>query len=244
MPKIASICNSITIMPIAQKWNESQQGESITNKFLDRIKSQDPLKPRIEEAQNRLEVQISKLEKFSGRLHDKDKAIFGRIVHAIQSADSFYATVLSNELSQVRRVSKMVDSTKLALGQIQMRLNTVTELGDLVVTLSPAMSAIQGIQTGLSSMMPKADQSFGEISELFGSIMAQSNQIPTTTASETAGNSEVSEEAMKIMEEASALIEENAKSKFPDPSLLREGKNTESSYIPSSTRKQTATSLY
>jgi len=49
---------------------------------------------------------------------------------------------------------------------------------------------------------------------------------------------------MKIMEEASALIEENAKSKFPDPSLLREGKNTESSYIPSSTRKQTATSLY
>jgi len=184
MPKIASICNSITIMPIAQKWNESQQGESITNKFLDRIKSQDPLKPRIEEAQNRLEVQISKLEKFSGRLHDKDKAIFGRIVHAIQSADSFYATVLSNELSQVRRVSKMVDSTKLALGQIQMRLNTVTELGDLVVTLSPAMSAIQGIQTGLSSMMPKADQSFGEISELFGSIMAQSNQIPTTTASE------------------------------------------------------------
>jgi hypothetical protein len=71
--------------------------------------------------------------------------------------------------------------------------------------------------------------------------MAQSNQIPTTAASEIATNSDVSEEAMKIMEEASALIEENTKSKLPDPSLLREGRNNESSYFPSSTRKQTPT---
>ena len=41
----------------------------------------------------------------------------------------------------------------------------MTELGDVVVTLSPAMSVIKGLQSGLSGMMPEADQSFGQISE-------------------------------------------------------------------------------
>ena len=68
--------------------------------------------------------------------------------------------VLSNELSQIRKMSKMVDSAKLAFEQIQLRLNTVTELGDVVVTLNPAMSVIKGIQGGLSSMMPQAESVF------------------------------------------------------------------------------------
>ena len=55
-----------------------------------------------------------------------------------------------------------------------LRLNTMTELGDVVVTLNPAMNAIKGIQGGLSSMMPQADQSFGQISDLLGNIMTGS----------------------------------------------------------------------
>ena len=75
--------------------------------------------------------------------------IFKRIVHSVQNHDSHYARVLSSELSQVRKMNKMVTSAKLALEQIQLRLNTITELGDVVVTLSPAMSVIKGIRRKL-----------------------------------------------------------------------------------------------
>ena len=70
---------------------------------------------------------------------------------------------LSNELSQIRKMNKMITSAKLALEQIQLRLNTITELGDVIVTLSPAMSVIKNLQGGLTSMMPEAGQSFGKI---------------------------------------------------------------------------------
>ena len=140
-------------------------------------------------------------------------------------------------------MSKIVDSAKIAFEQIQLRLNTVTELGDVVITLSPAMSVIQGIQGGLSSMMPKAYQSFGEMSELLSGIMTQSTKIPTIADTEMVTNTELSEEAMKIMEEASAIIEESTKSKFPDMSSLSgdDKEETKSSYSPSYKERQTST---
>jgi division protein CdvB (Snf7/Vps24/ESCRT-III family) len=106
----------------------------------------------------------------------------------------------------------------VAFEQIHLRLNTVTELGDVVVTLSPAMSVIKGIQGGLSSMMPQADQSFGQISDLLGSIMSQSGQMPAAVSEIGGGIADtgLNEEAMKILEEASGIIEENTKNKFPD----------------------------
>jgi division protein CdvB (Snf7/Vps24/ESCRT-III family) len=204
-------------MPFSNKWNNKPQSETIRNKLVEGIKPQAPLKPRIEEAQKKLQMQISKLDSISSKLQEKDKVIFNRIVNAMQNHDNHYAKVLSGELSQIRKTNKMVNSAKLAFEQIQLRLNTMTELGDVVVTLSPAMSIIKGIQGGLSSMMPQADQSFGQISELLGNIMSDSSQIPSAEI----GGKELTfdEEAIKIIEEASAIVEENTKDKFPDLSL-------------------------
>jgi division protein CdvB (Snf7/Vps24/ESCRT-III family) len=210
-----------------KKWNNNAQSESIRDKLREVTQSQTPLKPRIEEAQRKLQIQISKLDAISSKMQEKDKVIFNRIVNAMQNHDSHYAKVLSGELSQIRRTNKMVNSAKLAFEQIQLRLNTMTELGDVVVTLSPAMSVIKGIQSGLKTMLPEADQSFGQISELLGGIMAGSSQIPTTEI----GSRELtfSEEALKIMEEASAIVEEDTRDKFPDLPLSSSADGKQSS---------------
>src|SRR5829696_1606238 len=193
--------------------NEGVANKILENKFIDNIKSTAPLKPKIEDAQKKLQLQISKLDGISNKMQEKDHLIFKRIVYAMQNHDSQYAKVLSNELSQIRKMNKMVSSAKLAMEQIQLRLNTITELGDVVVTLSPAMSVIKGIQGGLSSMMPEADQSFGQISDLMSSIMNDSSQIPNT---EISGTGMISEDSMKILEEANMVVEQSMKDKFPD----------------------------
>jgi division protein CdvB (Snf7/Vps24/ESCRT-III family) len=205
-------------MSFNRRWVRPPNNEGVTNKilenkFLENIKSSTPLKPKIEEAQKKLHLQISKLDGISNKMHEKDHLIFKRIVYAMQNHDSQYAKVLSNELSQIRKMDKMVCSAKLAMEQIQLRLNTITELGDVVVTLSPAMSVIKGIQGGLSSMMPEADQSFGQISDLLSNIMNDSSQIPNT---EISGTGMISEDSMKILEEASMVVEQSMKDKFPD----------------------------
>jgi len=199
-------------MPFDSRWMKPQ-GESVGHKLLEGIKPQSPLKPRIEEAQKKLQMQIARLDGISSRMQEKDKVIFKRVVLAMQSHDSSHARLLSGELSQIRKMNKMVTSAKLALEQIQLRLNTITELGDVVVTLSPAMSVIKGLQGGLAGMMPEADQSFGQISELLGNIMTDSGQIPN---SEIASYNTVNEDTVQIMEEASAVVEMNMKNKFPD----------------------------
>src|SRR5262249_37255044 len=195
-------------MSFGNKWAKPQ-GDGVGHRLLEGLKPQTPLKPRIEEAQKRLQMQISKLDSISGRMQEKDQLIFKRVILAMQSHDAQHARVLSGELSQIRRMNKMVTSAKLALEQIQLRLNTITELGDVVVTLSPAMSVIKGLQGGLSGMMPEADQSFGQISELLGSIMTDSGQIPN---GEIASFSAMNDDTARIMEEATAVVEMNMKS--------------------------------
>jgi len=199
-------------MSFGNKWARPQ-GESVGHRLIENIKPQTPLKPRIEEAQKKLQMQISKLDSISSRMQEKDQLIFKRVVLAMQSHDAQHARVLSGELSQIRKMNKMISSAKLALEQIQLRLNTITELGDVVVTLSPAMSVIKGLQGGLSGMMPEADQSFAQISDLLGNIMTDSGQIPN---GEIGGFTQSNDDTMRIMEEASAIVEMNMKSKFPD----------------------------
>jgi len=193
--------------------NEGVANKILENKFIENIKSSAPLKPKIEEAQKKLHLQISKLDGISNKMQEKDHLIFKRIVYAMQNHDSQYAKVLSNELSQIRKMNKMVNSAKLAMEQIQLRLSTITELGDVVVTLSPAMSVIKGIQGGLTSMMPEADNSLGQISDLLSTIMNDSSQIPN---SEIPGTAMISDDSMKILDEASMIVEQSMKDKFPD----------------------------
>ena len=211
----------------SKKWNNNAQSESIRDKLREVTQSQTPLKPRIEEAQRKLQIQVSKLDSISNKLQEKDKVIFSRIYNAMQNHDSHYAKVLSGELSQIRRTNKMVNSAKLAFEQIQLRLNTMTELGDIVVTLSPAMSVIKGIQGGLKTMLPEADQSFGQISDLLGGIMSGSSQMATAEI----GTKELTfdEEAIKIIEEASAIVEEDTRDKFPDLPLSSPAERMQSS---------------
>ena len=221
----------------SKKWNNNAQSESIRDKLREAAQSQTPLKPRIEEAQKKLQIQISKLDSISFKLKEKDKVIFNRIVNAMQNHDSHYGKLLSGELSQIRKTNKMVNSAKLAFEQIQLRLNTMTELGDVVVTLSPAMSVIKGIQGGLKTMLPEADQSFGQISELLGGIMSGSSQIASTSEMVGAGAASISldEEAVDIMQEASAIVEENTRGKFPDLQL-----STDNAIKPGQSRTQTS----
>ena len=214
-------------MPFSKRWVKPQS-QNVGNKILGDIKNNNTaLKPRIEEAQQKLQSQISKLDSLASKMEEKDQVIFKKIVQALQSHKTQHAKILSGELSQIRKMNKIVSSARLALEQIQLRLNTVTELGDVIVTLSPATSVIKGIRGGLSSMIPEADQSFAQISDILATIMAESQQVPITEITEFNG---LNEDSSKIVEEANATVEHNIKNKFPNLSgTTLESKKTEAS---------------
>jgi division protein CdvB (Snf7/Vps24/ESCRT-III family) len=93
-------------------------------------------------------MQISKMDNTSNKLKEKDNRVFNNVTEALQNHNMQQARSLSSELSQIRRINKVVDSTRMTTEQVKIRLETVTELGDVMFTLGPATSTIKTLKGG------------------------------------------------------------------------------------------------
>ncbi|MBM2819642.1 MAG: hypothetical protein HW410_1324 [Nitrosarchaeum sp.] len=197
---------------ISNSWNKPD-GESISQKVMGRVKPDIPLRSKIELAQNKLQSQISKLEGITEKLQKKHDGIFEKVVNAQKSHNNAYAQVYANELVQIRKMKNMVSGAKLSMEQIQLRLNTVSELGDIVVTLSPCMSIIKGLSPSLSGIMPEATSSMQDLSQILGDVMMGSSiEGSDLLSTGTVNNSDT----LAILEEAHSIIAGQTKSSIPD----------------------------
>ena len=98
----------------ASKWNNNR-GPGISDKVRDVIRTDSPLKPRLDNAIKQINIQITKLDQTNNRLKDKDSIIFRNVVTAMKSHDMPHATIYANELTELRKMTKMVNQSKLAL---------------------------------------------------------------------------------------------------------------------------------
>jgi len=194
--------------------------EGLSQKVFGRVKPETPIKNKIENAQQKLELQIMKLSAISAKLQKKHDHIFEKIVNAQKSNNHSYAKAYAIELQEIRKMNNMVSNAKLSMEQINIRLNTVSELGDVIVTLSPCMSVIKGLGVSLGGIMPQANSSMQDLSKILGDVLSGSTvgQQDTTLLTR-----EGSTDTVAILEEAQAVIEGQTKENIPDiPSNLPE----------------------
>ena len=197
------------------KWKDTvKNNEKLTSAFMGKVKPEAPLKNRLEVAQKKLQLQITKLDEIDTKLNQKNNAIFEKIVEAKKSNNETYAKVYANELAEVRKHEKMVNNAKLSMEQIQIRLNTVSELGDVVVTLSPCMSLIKGLSSSLGGMMPTVADSIQDLSNMLGDIVTGSS----ITHDGSIGQVEsTNSDAQSILAEAQSIVEGQARQSMPEP---------------------------
>jgi division protein CdvB (Snf7/Vps24/ESCRT-III family) len=205
---------------LGNTWNKIE-GESISKKVMDRVKPDEPLKNKIDVAQKKLQFQISKLEGINEKLQIKHDSIFDKIVNAKKINKNAYAQAYANELAQVRKMKNMVSGAKLSMEQVKLRLDTVSELGDVVVTLSPCMSIIKGLAPSLNGLMPEASASMQNMSQILGDVMSGSSMNLDDGMNTTV---ESNEDSLSILEEAHNVIVGQTKSTIPDvPENLKQG---------------------
>jgi len=196
----------------SKKWETRREETPFTNKLKDAVRPPGPLKPQLDFAVRRIELQVQKLDQATERFSQRDKTIFARIVDAYTKHDTARANVFANELAEIRKMEKLIITARLALEQIVLRLRTVSELGDVVSTLGPAVSVLRSVRTGLVSVFPEAENELGEIGNLLSGIMIEAGQSQGMTLSFDS----VNEDAAKILSEASTVAEQRVKEKFPD----------------------------
>jgi len=196
----------------ARKWEARPDQQSITKKIKEAVRPPGPLKPRLDRAIRRIEVQIQKLDRASERFSQRDKSIFAKIVEAYTQHDMARANILANELAEIRKMEKMIMHAKLALEQIVLRLSTVSELGDIVTTLAPAVSVLRSVRGGMAMIFPEAERELGEIGDLLNGIIIEAGQTTGSTINFEAAN----EDAQKILNEAATVAEQRIKEKLPE----------------------------
>ena len=202
------------MVSFSEKWNVLKNKETLSQKFMGTVKPEAPLKHRLDVAQKKLEMQITKLGQTEQKLKQKDSMFMDKIVEATKANNQSYAKMYANELAEIRKTNKTVSNAKLSMEQVQIRLNTVSELGDVVVTLSPCMSLIKGLSTSLGGMMPEVADSMQDLSSMLGDIVTGSTINHEGTMGEfTTSNNE----AQSILDEAQAMVEGQTRQSMPEP---------------------------
>ena len=198
-------------MPNFDKTWSRTESPSVTGKIRDAVKPQGALKPRIQNAVNKLQVQISKMDSMLTRLRERDAQLFRRIVTAMQQHDTSASRVLSNELAEIRKVTRMLGNARMSLEQVQLRLTTIHDLGDAMVAIGPAMSTMKGLKSSLGRFMPEADSELNSMTQTLNGLMVESLAGDSFNVESDVS----SEETEKILQEASAVAEQQIGDKFP-----------------------------
>ena len=185
--------------------------KSMTERIRDTVKPQGALKPRIQTAVNKLQGQTSKMDVMLTKLHERDQQLFDRIVTATQSHDTSTSRVLSSELAEVRKVSRVLGSARNSLEQVQLRLTTIHDLGDAMIAIGPAMSTMKELKPTMSKFMPEADSELNSMTETLNGLMVDSLPGDSFEMQDSALN----EETNAILQEASAVAEQQTDEKFP-----------------------------
>ena len=194
-------------------WQGIKNGMNLSQKFLDKIKPEYALKNKIHGAEKQMESQILRLDQAHDKLKRNHDNIFKKIVEAKLTRDESKARTYAIELQEIRKIKNKIGDAKLAMEQIKLRLATVSELGDIVVTLSPCMSLIKGLAPSISGLMPEMHSSMQDLTNMFGDLLTDSSLSSQSMTPTYQGNAETN----AILQEAHDVLEGRARTAMPEP---------------------------
>tara|TARA_Y100000310_G_scaffold190892_1_gene190888 strand:+ start:1846 stop:2499 length:654 start_codon:yes stop_codon:yes gene_type:complete len=198
---------------IVKNWREVKNSINLSQKFLDKIRPETALKNRIGDAEKKMECQILRLEQVHNKLNQNHDHIFKKIVEAKLIRNESRARTYAIELQEIRKTKNKIAEAKLAMEQIKLRLSTVSELGDIVVTLSPCMSLIKGLAPSISAIMPQMHTSMGDLTDMFGDMLTNSSLSQESLTSTYQGNADTE----AILQEAHNVLEGRTRTAIPEP---------------------------
>ncbi|UCF44855.1 MAG: hypothetical protein JSW44_03570 [Candidatus Bathyarchaeota archaeon] len=194
------------------RWKEKEKKPSLISTIKGIGKPSRGLKRQINSVIQRIEAQKHKLDNAMNRFEKRDAVLFKRIVKALSKRDIMRANVLADELAEIRKVEKILMHAALALESVSLRLNTVSELGDVVTVLAPAASVLNNLRSGMAGIFPEAGSELENIGSLLTEIVTSTNQTTGTPINTGTANAQ----AEKILEEADLVAEQKLKEQLPE----------------------------
>ena len=169
------------------------------------LRREENLKPKIASTIKEIELHRRELENLRGRLEQRRKNLFDTTVKAMMAKDKSKASVYANEWSELRKVAKVVYASELALTQVVLRLESMVDVGDVMIHMSTAFRVLRNVSKTVQGLVPALDQASDEINSTLTETMAEMGNVSPTISLNIR-----SESGEELVEEARKLAEERA----------------------------------
>ncbi len=168
-------------------------------------------KGKIATALKEIDIERRELENLRGRLSERRQRLFDSTVRALQEKNKSKANVFANEHTELRKVIKIVEASELALTQVSLRLQSITEIGDAMVHMGAAFKSVKSVSKTMEGFVPALDATSSSINDTLTETMAKMGQLsPTINVDVHNENAEqLVEQARKFAEEQSERLRES-----------------------------------
>jgi len=170
-----------------------------------------PLRERISQTNYKLNMVARRLEDSKARIDQKQKDLFQKCIHAQERKDQATAIMYANECSQVRKMASTILSAKYAIEQVVLRLETVTDFGDVASVIMPAARIVNTLKGRLAGVIPEVSMQLASIGATLDSIVLEAGEATGTSFSSLVQG----EESEKILAEATAIADQKLREGFP-----------------------------
>jgi len=177
-----------------------------------RIHHTPPLRERLSNSIYRLGVIQAKLEQFGKRMEAKDRELFEKCTDALSQKWEERGRMYANECAELRKMSKVVLRSQLAIEQVMLRMETVREFGDVAGEMGPVASVVHSLKGQLSGIVPEVSYELGVIGDTMNGLVIEAGETTGSTWDVEASG----QEAQKILQDANTVAEQRIKEQLPD----------------------------
>ena len=122
----------------------------------------------------------------------------------------------ANELAEVRKLTKLLSQTQIAIERIILRLETVKELSTIMIDLKPALNSLKGVTTSLVNVMPDIAS---ELENVNDSIVETLTVTKVTSEPSIIRTDLKTPGGQEILQEVNAVLEERLTESLPQPPI-------------------------
>jgi division protein CdvB (Snf7/Vps24/ESCRT-III family) len=159
----------------------------------------------------KLRDQQTRLEEATRRLKDRDKELFDKVVRSHMESDLAKAAIYAEEISDIRKMLKIIYTASLAIEKVILKLETVQELQGLSLVLLPVIRILGGLKEQIRGIAPEVAVALDSITSSVNSIAVETGVLNERAVVPAV----VDEQAKKIMEEAQRAAENKLKEALP-----------------------------
>ncbi|HEX5187076.1 MAG TPA: hypothetical protein VFV86_09325, partial [Nitrososphaeraceae archaeon] len=181
------------------------------------IKHNIPLRPKINQIQYRIITEINLLQNIFNELKIRDEQEIKKLVISIKENNIQYSSLISTELTVIRKTSRDIWTTKIILDDLYTKICTISSFKELVDTITPLLSVIKNIRSLLIPHIREPEHEFKNIADLLCDIVFNAGQIGGYLINFKLANTR----ALNILNEAIIKAENKIKTEFlPIPNIM------------------------